>query len=242
MHSQHKRIPLHSCCDFLHHSSSSAVVYKIKQKDHSVAWLKWIWSLLLTQAQAVILPAPLAPNNWLCFQWTNYCTWAPFWVVGNLTLTTITLIVSYKAMNCIDALTEPFNAYWRLFDLFPSCPTRLRGSFKKNCTSVSTISIAYNSVIDFLSLVPLLFCIVLHSVDPNANLSSLVVRRAMCSPPDPERRLPGHHSRTAQGSAVPADYQLLRQGQGKRDTYWRVRTRGRVVEIMINPWLWGHYF
>lgn len=43
-----------------------------------------------------------------------------------------------------------------------------------------------------------------------------VVRRAVCGPPDPKRRLPGNHSRTAEGPALPADYQLLRQGQGKR--------------------------
>lgn len=51
-----------------------------------------------------------------------------------------------------------------------------------------------------------------------------VVRRAVCGPPDPERRLPGHHSRTAEGPALPADYQLLRQGQGKRHACTRSGT------------------
>lgn len=133
---------------------------------------------------------------------------------------------------------EPFNMYRRLFHCpclkFPSCPARVQGGFKKNYTSIyPPICIGYNSVIDFVSPVPLLLCIVLHRVDPDANSSSAVVGRAVRSPPDPERRLPGRHPRTAKGPALPADYQLLRQGQGKTHILWHTRTR--LVIIVINP-------
>lgn len=46
-------------------------------------------------------------------------------------------------------------------------------------------------------------------------MSPVVVGGAVCSSSDSEGRIPGHHSGAVEGPALPADYQLLRQGQGR---------------------------
>lgn len=155
--------------------------------------------------------------DWVVIGWH---TLVIFWFLG-LMLNTATILSSISHKNLYPALlslSEPFNMYWRLFH----CPVSSfhfalpQESFKKNYTSISPICIGYNSAIDFSSPFPHLLCIEMHSVDPDANVSSAVVRRAMCSPPDPERWLPGDHSRTAKGPALPGNYQLFWQGQGER--------------------------
>lgn len=121
---------------------------------------------------------------------------ALFWLVGILVLNTKTASVSHRKL-CIALMPSLSHSICIDTCFIAHVSARVQGSFKKNYASISPICIGYNSVIDFLSPVPLLLFIVLHCVDPDANVSSVVVRRAMCRPPDPERRLPGLHSRTA---------------------------------------------
>lgn len=71
--------------------------------------------------------------------------------------------------------------------------------------------------------------------DPSPSGSSpAVVGRAVRRPPDPAGRLPGRDAGPAEGPAVPANHQLLRQGQGEThypatvNTYYIIDHMGRV--------------
>ncbi len=142
----------------------------------------------------MLVSAPLAPLHLPGFQWASLLEHY-FGLVGILVLNTVTASISHRKL-CIALMPSLSHSICIDACFIAHVSAGVQGSFKKNYTSISPICIGYNSVIDFLSPVPILLCIVLHCVDPIANLSSVVVRRAMCSPPEPERRLPGLHSRT----------------------------------------------
>lgn len=144
------------------------------------------------------LSAPPAPLLRAALQWVSPAE-ALFWV---LVLNIITATESYVLYRCSLLAIRYVSTHVSLpMSQLSILPCHGAGQLYTRIThQYHPICIGYNSVIDFLSPVTLLLCIVLHIVDPQCfacfNSSFVVVRRAMCSPPHPERRLPGDHSRT----------------------------------------------